>query len=84
MLAQASGSVLEVAVGTGLNLPLYNASAIETYTGLDLSPEMLSQVTLQNSVNCRTALTSKSWKDDAWIFSPPEMYAFVVHGNLTK
>ncbi|ASR35717.1 ubiquinone biosynthesis methyltransferase UbiE [Prauserella marina] len=39
--AQAEGEVLEVAVGTGLNLPLYPADV--TLTGIDLSPAMLEQ-----------------------------------------
>ena len=47
LVTQATGQVLELAVGTGLNLPLYNAALIDAYTGLDLSPEMLSQVTVQ-------------------------------------
>jgi ubiquinone/menaquinone biosynthesis C-methylase UbiE len=38
--SQAHGNVLEVAVGTGLNLPYYPADA--TLTGVDLSPEMLA------------------------------------------
>jgi ubiquinone/menaquinone biosynthesis C-methylase UbiE len=37
---QATGRVLEVAVGTGLNLPLY-AHDVDV-TGIDLSPEMLA------------------------------------------
>ncbi|SFR25748.1 Methyltransferase domain-containing protein [Lentzea waywayandensis] len=37
--SQASGEVLEVAVGTGLNLPHYPSGA--TVTGLDLSEQML-------------------------------------------
>ncbi|MFD4635872.1 methyltransferase domain-containing protein [Lentzea sp. NPDC058436] len=37
--SQATGEVLEVAVGTGLNLPHYPASAV--VTGLDLSSRML-------------------------------------------
>jgi ubiquinone/menaquinone biosynthesis C-methylase UbiE len=37
--SQASGEVLEVAVGTGLNLPLYPRGT--TVTGIDLSEEML-------------------------------------------
>ncbi len=44
LLAQAHGNVLEVAVGTGLNLPLYQWSSIDRLTALDLSPGMLSQV----------------------------------------
>ncbi|WP_182347773.1 class I SAM-dependent methyltransferase [Tomitella gaofuii] len=38
---QASGEVLEVAVGTGLNLPLYPEDA--ALTGIDLSEQMLAQ-----------------------------------------
>ena len=38
--AQASGDVLEVAVGTGLNLPCYPKGI--TLTGIDLSPAMLA------------------------------------------
>jgi SAM-dependent methyltransferase len=38
--AQASGEVLEVAVGTGLNLPFYRSGV--TITGVDLSPGMLA------------------------------------------
>lgn len=38
--SQASGSVLEVAVGTGLNLPFYPPGV--TVTGVDLSPGMLA------------------------------------------
>jgi ubiquinone/menaquinone biosynthesis C-methylase UbiE len=38
--SQASGAVLEVAVGTGLNLPFYPPGV--TVTGVDLSPGMLA------------------------------------------
>jgi ubiquinone/menaquinone biosynthesis C-methylase UbiE len=38
--SRAEGRVLEVAVGTGLNLPFYDAGS--TVVGVDLSPEMLA------------------------------------------
>ena len=44
LISKAYGNVLEVAVGTGLNLPLYNATQISSYKGVDISPGMLSQV----------------------------------------
>jgi len=43
LLARASGRVLELAVGTGLNLPLYNWSAVSELTAVDLSAGMLSR-----------------------------------------
>jgi SAM-dependent methyltransferase len=39
--SMATGTTLEVAVGTGLNLPLYPAAA--AVTGIDLTPEMLAR-----------------------------------------
>ena len=43
LLAQARGDVLETAVGTGLNLPLYNPAALTSLTAVDLSGGMLAQ-----------------------------------------
>jgi ubiquinone/menaquinone biosynthesis C-methylase UbiE len=40
--AQARGDVLEVAVGTGRNLPYYGTE-VRTLTGVDLSPEMVAK-----------------------------------------
>lgn len=44
------GNVLEVAVGTGLQLPYYNWNEIKSFTGLDASRDMLSgaEKTLRN------------------------------------
>lgn len=43
LIGRAHGSVLEVGVGTGLNLPFYNSENIRQYIGLDLSSGMLQQ-----------------------------------------
>ncbi len=44
LLAQARGQVLELAVGTGLNLPLYDSSAVQSLSAVDISNGMLRQV----------------------------------------
>jgi len=43
MLSQASGQVLECGVGTGLNLPFYNAVTVQSLVAIDLSQGMLDQ-----------------------------------------
>ena len=43
MLGSANGRVLEVAVGTGLNLPKYNFGQVSKLVAIDLSPGMLVQ-----------------------------------------
>jgi ubiquinone/menaquinone biosynthesis C-methylase UbiE len=40
--ARAEGRVLEVAIGTGRNLPYYPADTTVTVTGIELSPAMLA------------------------------------------
>eukprot|EP00877_Chromochloris_zofingiensis_P013338 jgi/Chrzof1/8258/Cz03g03130.t1 len=47
LLQKAVGDVLEVGVGTGLNLPLYEWSNVASYTGIDISPGMLTQAKIK-------------------------------------
>jgi len=42
-LGSASGDVLELAVGTGLNLPAYDLTKVMSFTAIDLSPGMLAK-----------------------------------------
>jgi ubiquinone/menaquinone biosynthesis C-methylase UbiE len=58
----AKGNILEVAVGTGLQLPYYNWNKITSYIGVDSSPDMLkiAQASLQPIVN--------EWEPDKFNF----------------
>jgi ubiquinone/menaquinone biosynthesis C-methylase UbiE len=66
--ARAQGRILEVAIGTGRNLPLYPADA--TLTGIELSPVMLSlakqrAATLGRNVELRTGDAERLPFDEA-------------------
>eukprot|EP00466_Bigelowiella_natans_P011346 jgi/Bigna1/132723/aug1.18_g7431 len=49
LLAEASGDVLELAVGTGLNLPLYRYENIKSLRGVDLSSGMLQNAVVKKN-----------------------------------
>ena len=40
VVPKARGQVLEIGVGTGLNAPLYDADAVETWHGIEPDPHM--------------------------------------------
>ena len=52
--ALAYGLVLEVGIGTGLNLPFYSASCTEI-VGIDVSPRMLEQAK-EKAANCAVSI----------------------------
>lgn len=54
LIAQANGRILELAVGTGVNLPLYPAGAC--VIGLDLSPDMLRWAIERKTERCSALL----------------------------
>lgn len=74
LLRHARGDVLEVGVGTGLNLPLYTWQTIATLTAVDLSPGMLEQARAklpslprQDAVTLRAAnVTAMPFNDEAF------------------
>ena len=49
LLSKAFGQVLEVAVGTGINLPLYNRQQVHSLVGIDISEGMLQQARSKGS-----------------------------------
>ena len=53
VVAGAAGRVLEIGIGSGLNLPLYG-DAVEEVIGIDISPELLAMA------ECAAALASRS------------------------
>eukprot|EP00238_Polyblepharides_amylifera_P013239 CAMPEP_0196580512 /NCGR_PEP_ID=MMETSP1081-20130531/28945_1 /TAXON_ID=36882 /ORGANISM="Pyramimonas amylifera, Strain CCMP720" /LENGTH=230 /DNA_ID=CAMNT_0041900393 /DNA_START=54 /DNA_END=746 /DNA_ORIENTATION=- len=50
LVGQASGDVLEVGVGTGLNLPLYQRAKLQSLTVVDASLGMLDQAAAKSRI----------------------------------
>lgn len=48
LLSRASGRVLEMGIGTGVNLPFYDSHRVLSVTGIDVSSEMLSKASLRS------------------------------------
>lgn len=59
VIANATGRVLEIGIGSGLNLPLYGSAAQEVI-GIDTSPEMLAMA--ERAVATSRLLISGSWR----------------------
>jgi ubiquinone/menaquinone biosynthesis C-methylase UbiE len=57
LIPQASGRVLEVGIGSGLNLPYYDAQRATHICGLDPSPEM-SRLTRKRAANIQIPVES--------------------------
>ena len=51
VIPRARGRVLEIGVGSGLNLSLYNAEKVDELIGLDPSPEMIKIA--KGEIGCR-------------------------------
>ena len=64
LVAAARGRVLEVGVGSGLNLPLYATGANEVI-GLDPSEELLNMAR-RRAVNGKRACHSDTWQCDGY------------------
>lgn len=56
MLSQAKGRVLEIGVGTGKNLHMYDPAVTTELVGIDFSPGMLAKAREKESL-CRVPLT---------------------------
>lgn len=54
MVGQATGRVLEIGIGTGKNLGLYDPAITQELVGIDLSPRMLAKARLKP---CRVPVT---------------------------
>lgn len=54
VIGTATGRVLEIGVGTGKNLPLYNPTVTDELVGIDFSPAMLQRA---HQKPCRVPLT---------------------------
>ena len=56
LVPRASGRVLEIGVGTGLNLPFYDRDRVTELVAIDPSPELLSRAR-QRALECPAPLT---------------------------
>ena len=87
LLARATGRVLEVGVGTGLNLPHYRRGGVSAIDGIDLSKGMLNRVRYTRKGTCTFSVASlpQSYsRDVSWRLCTEDSFNLATNPSLSK